>query len=285
MRCTRPGTGWSPSYTQPDRPAGRGQSLASSPVKQRALQLGIAVEQPAIAQVGRRRRAPARARARPDGGGGLRADPAAGGARRAAPRLLEHPRLAAAALARRGADPAGDPRRRRGHRHHHHADGRRARHRTDAAHPRARRSGRASTAGRCTTGCRGLGAEAIVAAIAGWQAGRVAAAAAAGATERDLRRQDPQGRGAHRLVAAGRRHRPAGAGVQSLAGRRNHLGRQAAARVAGRARSSGVARRRESRHRDRVGRGPPGRGDRRGCAAPDAGAAAPASAPCRRPSS
>jgi methionyl-tRNA formyltransferase len=35
------------TYTQPDRPAGRGQSLASSPVKQRALQLGIAVEQPA----------------------------------------------------------------------------------------------------------------------------------------------------------------------------------------------------------------------------------------------
>jgi methionyl-tRNA formyltransferase len=35
------------AYTQPDRPAGRGQALASSPVKQRALQLGIAVEQPA----------------------------------------------------------------------------------------------------------------------------------------------------------------------------------------------------------------------------------------------
>jgi methionyl-tRNA formyltransferase len=34
-------------YTQPDRPAGRGQSLNSSPVKQRALQLGIPVEQPA----------------------------------------------------------------------------------------------------------------------------------------------------------------------------------------------------------------------------------------------
>jgi methionyl-tRNA formyltransferase len=35
------------AYTQPDRPAGRGQALASSPVKQRALQLCIAVEQPA----------------------------------------------------------------------------------------------------------------------------------------------------------------------------------------------------------------------------------------------
>ncbi len=34
-------------YTQPDRPAGRGQSVASSPVKQRALELGLPVEQPA----------------------------------------------------------------------------------------------------------------------------------------------------------------------------------------------------------------------------------------------
>ena len=44
-------------------------------------------------------------------------------------RLPQRPRLAAAALARRGADPARDPRRRRGHRRDHHADGRRARHR------------------------------------------------------------------------------------------------------------------------------------------------------------
>jgi len=33
-------------YTQPDRPAGRGQSLTASPVKRRALELDIAVEQP-----------------------------------------------------------------------------------------------------------------------------------------------------------------------------------------------------------------------------------------------
>ncbi len=33
-------------YTQPDRPAGRGRALTPSPVKQRALQAGIAVEQP-----------------------------------------------------------------------------------------------------------------------------------------------------------------------------------------------------------------------------------------------
>jgi methionyl-tRNA formyltransferase len=34
-------------YTQPDRPAGRGRKLLASPVKQRALTAGIAVEQPA----------------------------------------------------------------------------------------------------------------------------------------------------------------------------------------------------------------------------------------------
>ena len=34
-------------YTQPDRPAGRGQALTASPVKQRASELGLAVEQPA----------------------------------------------------------------------------------------------------------------------------------------------------------------------------------------------------------------------------------------------
>ena len=34
-------------YTQPDRPAGRGLTLSASPVKQRALALGLPVEQPA----------------------------------------------------------------------------------------------------------------------------------------------------------------------------------------------------------------------------------------------
>jgi len=34
-------------YTQPDRPAGRGQALTASPVKQRALEFGLTVEQPA----------------------------------------------------------------------------------------------------------------------------------------------------------------------------------------------------------------------------------------------
>ena len=48
-------------------------------------------------------------------------------------RLHQRPRLAPAPLARRGADPARDPRRRRGHRRDDHANGRRAGHRADAA--------------------------------------------------------------------------------------------------------------------------------------------------------
>jgi methionyl-tRNA formyltransferase len=38
-------------YTRPDRPAGRGQSLTASPVKRRALELGLPVEQPATLKV------------------------------------------------------------------------------------------------------------------------------------------------------------------------------------------------------------------------------------------
>jgi methionyl-tRNA formyltransferase len=34
-------------YTQPDRPAGRGRELAAGPVKRRALELGLPIEQPA----------------------------------------------------------------------------------------------------------------------------------------------------------------------------------------------------------------------------------------------
>ena len=33
-------------YSQPDRPAGRGRSVSASPVKVRALELGLRIEQP-----------------------------------------------------------------------------------------------------------------------------------------------------------------------------------------------------------------------------------------------
>ena len=73
----------------------------------------------------------------PTGGGrGLRPDPAQADPRGARRRLPQRPRLAAAALARGGADPARDPRRRPDHRRDHHADGGRARHRADAARAR-----------------------------------------------------------------------------------------------------------------------------------------------------
>ena len=58
------------------------------------------------------------------------------------PRLPQYPRLAAAALARRGADPARDPGGRRGNRHHHHADGRGAGYRADVAAGRLADRGR-----------------------------------------------------------------------------------------------------------------------------------------------
>ena len=72
------------------------------------------------------------ARRRGGGGGGLRADPAAAGARRAGARLPQHPRVAAAALARGGADPAGADGGRCRDRRLDHGDGGGARHRAGA---------------------------------------------------------------------------------------------------------------------------------------------------------
>ncbi|CAA9253625.1 MAG: Methionyl-tRNA formyltransferase, partial [uncultured Acetobacteraceae bacterium] len=69
------------------------------------------------------------------GGGRLRAHPAAGHAGGAPARLPQHPRLLAAALARRRADPCGHPGGRHGNRRHDHAHGRRIGHRPDPALP------------------------------------------------------------------------------------------------------------------------------------------------------
>lgn len=44
--CVQPGIELAAVYTQPDRPAGRGRKLTPSPVKQAALERGLAVEQP-----------------------------------------------------------------------------------------------------------------------------------------------------------------------------------------------------------------------------------------------
>ncbi len=100
-------------YTQPDRPAGRGRGLTPSPVKLEAVQRGIPVLQPENFRSALSKQAlralkpdlmvvvayglilPQSVLDIPDA------------------RLLERARLAAAALARRGADPARD----RGRRH------------------------------------------------------------------------------------------------------------------------------------------------------------------------
>ena len=120
-------------FTQPDRPAGRGQPLHASPVKSRALQLSLPVHQPRKLQVAR-------------GAGdssrleldvlvvvayGLILPPAALSAPSAG--LHQHSCLAAAALARSGADSAGAARRGRNDRHHHHAHGSGARYRSHLA--------------------------------------------------------------------------------------------------------------------------------------------------------
>ncbi len=103
------------AYTQPDRPAGRGQQLAASPVKRRAVELGIAVEQPVSL---RQDDAVARLRDyRPDlmvvvAYGLILPQP-----------VLDVPRIGC----------WNHPRRRRAHRHHGDADGCGPRYRADAA--------------------------------------------------------------------------------------------------------------------------------------------------------
>ena len=120
-------------YTQPPRPAGRGHRLQPSPVQALAERHGLPVHCPASLRDPAAQAEFAAIRGRRRGRRRLRPDPADAGAGRAASRLPQCARLAAAALARRRADPARDPGRRRRDRHHDHADGRGARHRPDAA--------------------------------------------------------------------------------------------------------------------------------------------------------
>ena len=93
-------------YSQPDRPAGRGQKLMPSPVKQLALEHNIPVLQPQTLRDADGPSRTGRAEAGLAGGGRLRPDPAASGAGYPAPGLHQQPCLLAATLARCGADPA-----------------------------------------------------------------------------------------------------------------------------------------------------------------------------------
>ena len=97
--------------TQPDRPAGRGQALTPPPVKLLAEELGLPVIQPGAPQE------PAAMQQLQDWAPELIVVAAFGQILR--PAVLDLPRYGcinvhaslAAALARRGADPGGDPRR------------------------------------------------------------------------------------------------------------------------------------------------------------------------------
>ena len=174
-------------FTKPDRPAGRGRAVHQSPVKQRALELGIPVHQPASFKT---RRGAARhccaLQSGRAGRGRLRLDPAAGGARGAtgSAASISMPPCCRAGAARRRSSARCWPAMRR-HRHHHHAHGGRARHRADAVRcapidiEAARHGGKL-----CTIGWPKLGGELICETLDALARGPVLedAAAAAGVT-------------------------------------------------------------------------------------------------------
>ena len=91
------------------------------------------------------------------------------GAGHAAPGLPEHPRLTAAALARRGAHPPRHRGGRHAHRHHHHADGRRPGHRRHAADEAAGHRRPTTPPPACTTAWRRWAPAACCARWTCWQ--------------------------------------------------------------------------------------------------------------------
>ena len=166
-------------YTQPDRPAGRGRQLRASPLKARAAAAG----HPGIPARHPARCCRAGGTGRPGagfaGGGRLRPDPAAGGAGHPAPGLRQRPRLAAAALARRGADSLGAAGGRRRDRRQPHADGRRSRYRAGVRASASIPIPRGITGGELYERLAMLGAKTLLANAAG-SAGRTPDAGAAG---------------------------------------------------------------------------------------------------------
>ena len=141
--------------TQPPRPAGRGRRLLEPPVAVRARELGLAVrfsrsgcEAPEFLAELDSDRARSRRRRR------LRADLSARAARAAAARLRQRARFAAAALARRGADPCRDRGGGRAHRRLGAADGGGARQRTGPTRERAVEIGAEETAGELARAAR-----------------------------------------------------------------------------------------------------------------------------------
>ena len=182
-----------------------------------------------------------------------------------APRLPEHPRVAAAALARRGADPARDRGRRHRDRHHHHADGRRPGHRRRCCWPSASRSAPTTPPPACTTAWRRSARELIVAALEGLRAGALPAQPqpAEGVTyahkidkRRGVDRLERCRRGASSIAVRafdplpGRQHR-----ARTPARRRSSCGgqRRRCGRRAGCDRAAGTGRRRAARRHRAAG--------------------------------
>ena len=162
-------------YTQPDRPAGRGQTLDAEPGEAARAASSACRRAARHAQVARRPSArSARTGSRPDGGRGLRADPAAGGARRAAARLpaTSTPRCCRAGAARRRSSARSSPATTRTGITIMQMDAGSTPGRCCCARELADRAARDRRRA-CTTGSRALGAEAIVAADR--RAGRLAA--------------------------------------------------------------------------------------------------------------
>ena len=128
--------------TQPDRPRGRGQEMATSPVKEAALAAGIPVFQPEKIRAEEALeyfQAP-RAGCRRDHR--VRADYFAALDRYPAARLDQPPRVFAAKISRRRAHQLGHREWRDPHGPNHNADRCRARHRADAVEIRNRRLAR-----------------------------------------------------------------------------------------------------------------------------------------------
>ena len=179
-------------YTQPDRPAGRGQQLAASAVKQCALRHGLPVEQPATL------REPAAVERLQNWSADVMVVAAYG---LLLPQAVLHtPRLGcvnihASLLPRwRGAAPIQRAirRRRRAERRDHHADGRGPRHRPDAARARGADRSRERPPRACTIDSQRSARDALLEALDEIAQGTSDAAGTAG-RRRDVCGQDPQG--------------------------------------------------------------------------------------------
>ena len=150
--------------TRPDRPKGRGRKLQSPPVARAPRERSGSTSRSPTTSTRRRRARPDR-RASPGRGDRLRVRRADEGAVPVRARHAQRPPVAAAALARRGADRAGDHGRRRGDRRRDHARHRRARQRARSAWSSASRSAPTTRSARSSARLASLGADLLLRAL------------------------------------------------------------------------------------------------------------------------